>query len=178
MDNQPNPPPNQHKPMGRGMMIIGWVIALGLLALVFGEWERDQYNPNRELAAREAGGVREVVLESNRQHHYIAPGEINGEAVTFILDTGATDVVVPEGLAEQVGLEKGPAGYAATANGTVTVYSTVIDRLKLGPIQLRNVRASINPAMGGDGILLGMSALRHVEMNQKDGTLTLRQPAP
>lgn len=170
-----NSNPNPHKSMGRGMMIIGWVLAIGLLALVFGNWERDQYNPNRELLSRDSNGIREVILESNRAHHYVATGLINGKSVEFILDTGATDVVIPAELAAELGLVQGRPGYANTANGMITVYATEIGRLQLGPIELEGVRASINPAMGGDEILLGMSALRHLEMSQKDGQLTIRQ---
>jgi aspartyl protease family protein len=80
-----------------------------------------------------------------------------------------------EDLAREAGLERGMAMQAMTANGVVTVYSTLVDDLTLGDIQLRRVRASINPAMSGDTVLLGMSALRQVDFSQRDGTLILRQ---
>ena len=65
-----------------------------------------------------------------------------------------------------------------TANGDITVYRTTLDRLRIGPLTLRNVRASINPNMRADDeILLGMSALKHLELITRDGVLTLRQPA-
>jgi aspartyl protease family protein len=167
--------PTPGKTLGRHMLVIGWAIGLGMLVLVFGNWEDRQYNPNSELQSQTAGNMREVTLESNRFHHYISPGRINGKAVTFLLDTGATDVVVPAGLAADLGLKPGARGYAQTANGRVEIRRTTIEELSLGPIQFQDVRASINPGMAGEEILLGMSALRQVELVQKQDQLTLRQ---
>ena len=83
-------------------------------------------------------------------------------------------MVIPAGLARSAGLNQGYAGQAMTANGLVTVYSTRIDRLTLGAIELRDVRASINPAMDERTVLLGMSALRQIEFHQQGTRLTLR----
>lgn len=152
--------------------------ALGLLALTFGfdGWLDNQTNPNRRPQSTETStGVREVVLERNRQGHYVSSGQINGVTVTFLLDTGATDVAVPTAVAVDAGLERGFIRRAATANGIVSVYSTRIDELRLGNIILHDIDASITPSIGGDTILLGMSALQRVEFTQRGSTLTLRQ---
>ena len=120
-------------------------------------------------------GIREVVLERNRQGHYVANGEINGIPVTFLLDTGATDVAIPAEIALDANLVSGLAQQASTANGVVTVYSTRINELTLGNIVLYNIEASITPSMLGGIILLGMSALQQIEFTQRGATLTLRQ---
>lgn len=164
--------------LGRHMLFAGWGIGLALLVAAFGGWESRQYNPNMELHSQVTGDLREVTLNSNRFHHYVATGHINGQKVTFLLDTGATDVVVPAGLAEDLKLQATGRGYAQTANGLVEIRRTTIDNLALGPIQLQNIPASINPGMTGKEILLGMSALRHVELLQRDSQLTLRQYQP
>ena len=83
-------------------------------------------------------------------------------------------MVVPEELAAAVGMERGYPTRAATANGELVVYSAVIDQLQIADITLSDVRASINPAMYGNTVLLGMSALRHIEFTQRGSTLTLR----
>lgn len=168
-------PQNQHQPMGRGMLTVAWVLVLAALAWIFGNWEEKQYNPNQELRSSTNSEFAEVTLSGNRMHHYVATGSINGVEAVFLLDTGATDVVVPKELAEEIGLHFGVRGYAQTANGTVDIWSTSLDRVELGSIQLHNIRASINPAMYGNEVLLGMSALRHLEITQKDNQLTLRQ---
>jgi aspartyl protease family protein len=95
--------------------------------------------------------------------------------VRFLLDTGATDVNIPAAIASRIGLSRGQAQRAMTANGTITVYRTQLDEVRLGNIALPDVRASINPHMPGDTVLLGMSFMRDLEMIQRDNTLTLRQ---
>ncbi|TQV79471.1 TIGR02281 family clan AA aspartic protease [Exilibacterium tricleocarpae] len=177
-DNHPQRETPAGKSMGKGMLIVAWVIALGLLTTFFAGWEGRQYNPNTNIQGQVQSNVREVVLESNRQHHYVATGLINGEEVVFLLDTGASDVVVPAQLAGKLGLKRGNAGYAQTANGIVQVFRTQLDTLDLGVIHLKDVRASINPGMSGNEVLLGMSALRHVEFTQRGTRLTLRQYGP
>ena len=92
-----------------------------------------------------------------------------------MLDTGATDVSVPERLAKNLELRAGHSQIVNTANGSITTFSTQLDRVDLGTIQLSNVQAHINPHMDSDEVLLGMSFLRHLELIQRDGALTLRQ---
>ena len=111
----------------------------------------------------------------NRAGHYLAPGKINGTTVKFLLDTGATDVAIPEKLAERLQLKKGSRTLSQTANGVVRSYSTVLDRISLGGIELYNIRASIFPGMPSGEVLLGMSFLKHLEMVQKGNTLTLKK---
>jgi aspartyl protease family protein len=157
------------------MMTLTWIAVLAALTYFFGNWEERQINPNQNPESRINQGVREVVLQGNRRHHYVATGKINGQEVVYLLDTGATDVVVPAKLAERLKLKPGNRAYAMTANGRVEVRATMIDTLELGDIELRNIRASINPGMRGQEILLGMSALKQVEFTQRGNQLTLRQ---
>lgn len=162
------------------MLIISFALGVGLLTLFFDGMLERQFNPNQRPSTQAlSDGGFELILQRNRQGHYVMSGEIAGDAPTpaaaiFLLDTGATDVVVPEELAERAGLRPGQAMRAMTANGVVTVYGTTIPALQLGEITLYDVRASINPAMQGDTVLLGMSALRQVEFSQRADTLTLR----
>ena len=162
---------NPTRPQGRLMLTIAWVIALGGLTWFFQIREDKQFNPNAQLST---SGPQELTLVSNRQHHYVATGAINGKAVTFLLDTGASDVVIPGRLAQTHNLASGAPGIAQTANGMVKVYSTRLDHVQLGPINLYQVPASINPSMDDNTVLLGMSALHQLELVQKDGQLTLR----
>lgn len=160
---------------GKFMIVGAWILVLGLLTLFFTQWQEREYNPNRDPQARLQDGQREVVLQRNRFGHYVASGSINGKDVTFLLDTGATHISVPGGLAQDLDLKPGPAYRVGTANGTITVRGTTVDSLSLGPIQLHDVRANINPYMEGDEVLLGMSALRNLEFSQRGDRLTLRQ---
>ncbi len=178
MTNDPaNTPPGAApgQRAGKLMLLIAWIGVLGLLTLVFGDWEETQRNPNRQpVSMQHADGSTEVVLQRNRQGHYVANGTINGTEVTFLLDTGATDVVVPQDVADAAGLRRGVETRANTAAGVVRVWTTRIHDLRLGSIHLQDIPATINPHMHGVGVLLGMSALRQVEFQQRGGELRLR----
>lgn len=147
---------------------------LGLLYLFFDSTLQARYQPNRDL--RVAPGS-ELVLQRSHDGHYVFPGEINGRPVTFLLDTGATLVSVPAHLGATLQLTAGAPQASVTANGTVTTRATRIDTLAFGPFTLRDVRASLNPGMRDDFILLGMSVLKHLEFTQRGDTLLLR-PLP
>ena len=91
-----------------------------------------------------------------------------------MLDTGATTVAVPSGVANNLNLPQGNPIRVNTANGVATAYQTQINKLTLGEIELYDVRASIVPGMHGEQILLGMSVLKQVEFSQVGDELTLK----
>ncbi len=170
--------PKQDDPrkLGVGMVVAMWVIVLALLTAYFTHWEKQQYNPNQTLYSDASNDhVREVVLKRNRYGHYVATGAINSMPVVFMLDTGATDISVPQAEAERLDLEPGPEVYYQTANGEAKAYITRLDSVSLGDISLQGVRAHINPNFHSDEILLGMTFLKHLEFSQKGDILTLRQ---
>ncbi len=170
---------NPHRRLGMKMTIAMWVVIMGLLVMFFHSWQEKQHNPNQDLSLDlNTDGTRELTLQRNRFGHYVASGSINNTPVVFLLDTGASDVSVPEELAQKIGLKRGRPMIYQTANGTITVYATRLDRVDLGGIVLGQVRASINPNMQGNKVLLGMSFLKHLEFTQRGDTLILRQYPP
>lgn len=163
------------KRAGRVFMVLAWCAALFLATRFFGQWEARQQNPNTVVSSEQGEGFIEVKLASNTQGHFVASGQINGQPVDFMLDTGATDVSIPAEMAEQLKLEKGFGVTLSTANGRTQGYRTRIDRLQLGDIVLRDVRALVVPGLDGKQVLLGMSALNKLEFTQRGGTMLLRQ---
>ncbi|MGA7801419.1 MAG: TIGR02281 family clan AA aspartic protease [Gammaproteobacteria bacterium] len=163
--------------LGKGMIAAAWILVLVVLTMIFNGYLAGQRNPNRDPETRrDADGAAEVVLKANRDGHYVATGRINGQAVEFLLDTGASDVSVPGQLARRLGLHAGAPARYDTANGPITAYRTVIDTLSLGSIVVHDVAASINPQADGDSVLLGMTVLRRVDFSQRGNRLILRQP--
>lgn len=149
-------------------------MALILLIAFFSGMLDKQYNPNQSpLSIATPAGIQ-VQLKQNRMGHYVTSGEINGQQVTFLLDTGATNVSIGAHLGQQLGLLPGRRYSALTANGTISVAQTTINELKIGDITLYNVDANLNPGMRSDKILLGMSALKQLEWTQRGDTLTLK----
>ena len=131
-------------------------------------------DPNHALTV--TPGVEEWVLRRNRSGHYFSPGFINGQPVRFLLDTGATHTSVPAHLAQGLALRPGAPSTASTANGSVTVRATKIDALEIGPFRFAGAPAHLNPGMGDDDVLLGMSVLKHLEFSQRGEVLVLRMP--
>ncbi len=143
--------------------------------MAFKKYLDQQNNPNQEIAVYyNTDQIAEVVLQQNRQGHYLANGAINGKPVTFLLDTGATHISIPEHIARRLNLTKGFPMKVNTANGAITVYATQLDSVSIGAITLHNIRANINPFMKSDEILLGMSFMKHLELIQREGQLILR----
>ena len=155
--------------MGLAMQVLAWVVLLGLGVFYFNDVLERQLNPNQRLQTQYTeDGVREVVLQRNS-------GEINGQPVTFLLDTGATGVAIPEALANRLGLQRGRAYQTQTANGMAISYATTLDEVAVADIRLPHVRAGIVPGLQTDEVLLGMSFLKHLEFTQRGDSLTLRQ---
>ena len=170
-----------HKPgaspqrLGKGMIVAAWILLLALLTWFFNSQLERQYNPNREvMSATATDGTTAVQLERNRFGHYVASGFINTQPVEFMLDTGASDVSIPLQVAERLGLKKGPGMVYQTANGAITAWQTTVDEIQLGALRVGPVRASINPHVSGDSILLGMSFLKQLDFSQQGNTLTLQ----
>lgn len=160
---------------GTGMTAAAWVIFLLILFGAFDYLITQRNNPNQNIVTAVNGASREIQLQRNPYGHYLATGSINNREVTFLLDTGATDIAIPETLAEQIGLSRGPAITVRTANGNTTAYRTRLESVALGEITLYDLNATILTNITGNEALLGMNFLKHFEIIQKDRTLTIRQ---
>ncbi len=171
-----DPQHQEQKKIGTTMFALMWLGIFLILGLLFSDVIERQINPNQGAQTLQlSGGTRELVLQRNRQGHYVANGSINHQPVTFMLDTGATDVSIPSRIAHKLGLRGGAKAIYNTANGPVEVSLTRLEQISLGDIRLYDVRATINPGYQSDQILLGMSFLKHLEFTQRGNTLTLRQ---
>lgn len=153
---------------------LGWIIGFFMLALVFDRILEHQLNPNQQVNTVQSGDYQEIILKRNRQGHYLFNGQINGQTVTFLVDTGATVTSIPSELGDRLGLRRGQRYGVLTASGTSYAYSTRIESLKLGEIEFRNIEASLNPGMQMNEILLGMNVLKHLELIQRGDVLILR----
>lgn len=156
------------------MVYLAWFVFLGLLTFFFNNYLSKQNNPNQDIDIAYDNNIAEVRLHQNRYGHYVATGKINNKPVTFLLDTGATLISIPSSIAEKLQLKKGYPSKNRTANGTITVYGTNLDSVSIGAIELQHIRATINPYMEGEEILLGMSFMKHLEMTQKGNMMVLR----
>ncbi|MEL7344027.1 MAG: TIGR02281 family clan AA aspartic protease, partial [Pseudomonadota bacterium] len=110
-------------------------------------------------------------------HYHLTLG-LNGEPIDFIVDTGATDIVLTRADAARAGIDLSDlafTGIANTANGQVRTARARIDTVTLGPVTDRSVPVSVN---GGEmeGSLLGMTYLSRFErLEISNGTLILER---
>lgn len=144
---------------GTARMAMVWgMIFVGLVA-VYGLWE----DIRSDVLPRQAVLTESQVIEVPRSNdrHFNLTMRLNGEPVEFVVDTGATDIVLSLQDARRAGLNPDDlafAGTARTANGTVSTAYTRVAEIAIGPVTFNNVRVAIN---GGEmsGSLLGMSFL-------------------
>ncbi len=169
-----NPTAQTGQRLGVVMTVIAWI---GVLLLLTWAANRFLLDDNRALQLdsdiRSDGSVQ-IMLQANRQGHFIAPGIINGQPVRFLVDTGATTVAIDQALADRLGVKRGWPQQIQTASGQIRGYSAVLDSVTLGDIQLRRVSAVIIPDLGLDS-LLGMSFLKELTLIKRDGQLLLIQ---
>jgi aspartyl protease family protein len=166
-------PQNPESKVGKQMI---WLAALGMLGgfyLVFSQLQRE----TAPLSSVNEQGLNTVVLSQDRSGHYQVEGLINGQKVDFLVDTGATTVALPAATARAIGLDFGPQVMVNTANGPTKAWMTRIDRVTVGGIERRNVSASITDSDFG-GVLLGMSFLKHYNLQQRDDELIITEVNP
>jgi aspartyl protease family protein len=101
---------------------------------------------------------------------------VNGAAVRFLVDTGATMVSLGASDARRIGLDfnRGQKGMTQTANGQTMVSKVKLDTVRIGDVTLHNVDALIHQTEMPMA-LLGMSFLNRMEMQRDGSTMTLRK---
>jgi aspartyl protease family protein len=112
-----------------------------------------------------------MVFSENRDGDFAVIGSVNGQKVEFMVDTGATDVVLSPDDAQRAGINVASLhflrGYE-TANGEGRGAPYVIDTLEIGPVKLFNVPVSVNQAKMHDS-LLGMAFLKRMKSFEMKG---------
>lgn len=129
--------------------------------------------PQRPMIS-EQGTVR---FNRARDGHFYAEVLVNGETIEFVVDTGATDIVLNEADAVRLGFNMSDlvySGRASTANGVVPIARVRLETITLGRFTDRNIGASVNGAEL-EYSLLGMRYLgrfRKIEIAGSTMTLT------
>ena len=136
-----------------GFLFIGVIAAYGL-------WDDVRRTSMPQQMVSIEGGQIELPLSADG--HYYLTADVNGAFIDFVVDTGATDIVLSEADARRAGFTPSELDYigrAQTANGEVRIAPVRIDRFAVGGIEDVGVRAVVNEG-DLDGSLLGMSYLQ------------------
>lgn len=124
-------------------------------------------------------GERIHRISRNGRGHFVAEARLNGTSVDMLVDTGATVTVLPESIAEDIGIFLNESDFTIpinTANGTAYGARAVIDGFRLGSIRLSDIDALVMRDTSLGQPLLGMSVLNQLErFDMSGGTLVLVQ---
>lgn len=122
---------------------------------------------------------RSMTLEADRQGHFQVEARIEGRRLGFVIDTGASLVILRESAAAQVGIRPMPVDYTATvstANGRVKAARAKLDRVELGDITVFDVAALVLPDEVLSQNLLGVSFLSKLRRYEyANGRMVLEQ---
>lgn len=129
--------------------------------------------PPQQIAA---GGT--VRLESDSRGHFQVDARVDGRTIDFIVDTGASSVVLRESAAAKLGIFPKPSDYTgrtSTANGVAKFAPVRLNRIEVNGISVYDVRAAVMPDEALNVNLLGMTFLSRVRFSQDHGRLVLEQ---
>ncbi|MDH4052302.1 MAG: retroviral-like aspartic protease family protein [Rubrivivax sp.] len=117
---------------------------------------------------------REVVLSAGPGGHFLGNGAINGRAVRFMVDTGASVVALGRDQAERIGLDTGQGRQVMmqTANGSTPAQLVTLSEVTLGDVTVANVQAVVMPQPMAH-VLLGNSFLQRFQMRRDNDVMRL-----
>lgn len=155
-------------------MALAWGLIFLGVAAGYGLWNdvRTEVLPRQSVES--ASGV--ISVPRGRDGHFHLRLQMNDTPVDFLVDTGATDIVLTQRDARRVGLNTEDlafVGVARTANGTVRTAYATIDEVSLGGVSFQDVSVAVNEGEM-EGSLLGLAYLdRFARLEISNDTLFL-----
>ncbi|QBF31630.1 TIGR02281 family clan AA aspartic protease [Thalassococcus sp. S3] len=140
-------------------MAAWFLIFVGVIAAI-GLWDdiRQTVRPTQSVFSDQG----RVEVPRSPDGHYYLTLDVNGEPVRFVVDTGATDIVLTQRDAARAGISLDDLNYigrAMTANGTVRTAPVRLDEVALGAVVDRGINAWVNEGEMSES-LLGMAYLQ------------------
>lgn len=146
-------------------------------ALIERHGERHELGLSSRInASYRANTTREVIIQRDKHLKYMTNASINGRTVAVLVDTGANLMALSSRHARQLGVryQQGERAMVSTASGLAPSYRVMLNSVNVGGIEARQVSAVVIEGDFPSEVLLGMSYLEHVELQEKNGVLTLR----
>jgi aspartyl protease family protein len=112
-----------------------------------------------------------IELRRENDGHYHWPGTINGRAVDFLVDSGATGSAIPAALARELGLLVVGQVRIHTASGVVDAQVVQAEVRLRGGLDVARLRLSAMPDLGTP--LIGMDVLGRLDWRHRDGVLLI-----
>ncbi|NVJ69350.1 MAG: TIGR02281 family clan AA aspartic protease [Alphaproteobacteria bacterium] len=137
---------------------------------------------NRFMSAIDPAGVvstgEELLVHRSRDGHFWLKARLNGVSVRFMVDTGASNIVLSPDDARSAGINVGIldfSGRASTANGEVPFAKATVTSLRLADHVFYDVPVTVNGA-DMDGSLLGMAVLNRFSSVEFRGDMLILRP--
>jgi aspartyl protease family protein len=144
-----------------------WLLLGALVFVAVQAWQSQQ---QRALFSVDAvSGAIELKRAVDGHFHW--PGTVNGIAVDFLVDTGATGTAIPQALADRAGLVSDGSLRSSTAGGVVHGTLARADVALQGGVKAERLRVAVLPRL--ESPLLGMDVLSKMRFTQSDGVLRL-----
>lgn len=124
---------------------------------------------NRKFLVEETS--RRIDLHPEPNGNYVVSGSVNGHAVKFQVDTGASTVVLSTIEAAAYGVTGCIRGISSTANGIINTCVATASTITFGGFSLNNVVVTILP--NSTTPLLGMNVLKQFNMEQTNGLMRI-----
>ena len=140
--------------------------------------KRETYQLGSHISTRFIQDKKAIAQIWPTQGMYLTSGSINGQAVDFLIDTGASWVAMNANHARRLGIDYryvGIKSWAGTANGRVRVYIVKLKKVTVGEIELHNIDGAVMEGNSPTTILLGNSFLNRLEMSRKGVMLMLKK---
>jgi len=132
----------------------------------------------RITARKHTAEVQEVQVWRNSAGMYTTVGSINGLTVSFLVDTGASQVALNADEARRLGIDFRVSGTpiaVGTASGVAHGWAVTLATVKVGSLELRNVGAVVLEGNTPQHVLLGMTYLGRLEIDNDGRMMTLRK---
>ncbi|GFE64058.1 retropepsin-like aspartic protease family protein [Litoreibacter roseus] len=149
---------NKMGELARNAALWGLIFVGAIAGVALWQDNRDKVL-GRQMVSVETGSIE--VPRAPDGHFYLTL-DVGEVPIEFVVDTGATEVVLSLQDARRVGIDPDSlifSGQAQTANGSVRTASATLDDVRLGPFEDGRVRVSVNEG-AMDTSLLGMTYLR------------------
>ena len=171
-------------------ILVFLMVIMGVAVLFKSPDWKDRTQPAKQTSAKERlAGVQpaaprisaarfsnQLILKPGRNGHYIVVADVDGVDVRFLVDTGASSVVLSAQDAERIGLHASNLDYTQiyqTANGQTRGAPVTLGSVSIGQLSIDDVEASVNESPMGIS-LLGMTFLTQLDGFQvEDGNLIL-----
>ena len=147
-------------------LVTAWLL-VGVAVFLGVQWWQ-----HRAVQSRFSVAGDTVEIRRGPDGHYHWPGSVNGRAVDFLIDTGATGTAISQKLADQLGLKPIDTVRSSTAGGDVTGQVVRADIALQGGVAVERLRVVALRGLG-EHPLLGMDVLGKLRWQQRDSVLRI-----